>query len=669
MTRPRRSLFVKYFVTLFVAVVVPLMLGSATEAWFAFRDNRLDLDEILQVEARSAADRMQAFTDGIRDQLGWVVQFPWTQGEDDRRRIDGLRLLQQVPAIVSLSMIDPTGTERVFVSRVSMNRTGRGADMSEDPAVVGVRANRVWYGPVHYQRDSEPYMRIAVAGNRAAAGIVVADINLKLIWDIIAAIKIGDTGHALVVDDSGRLIAHPDISLVLRSGAGAEDFDRLKSVVSAANGSAVATTGEDGKPVVALSVRAANVGWTVIAEQPVIEAFESIRAALWRSLILIGLGIVFALVLAYWRACRMWGPIRQLEDGVERIGMGQFDHRIRIKSHDELEQLAIRFNQMAEELATSQQKSERISRLKQFLAPQVAELVEHSDQGLLDGQRREVVAIFGDLRGFTAFSARAKPDAILAVLREYYEAIGAVTARHEATLIRFAGDGVMVLVNAPVACENPAQRGVRLAIDMQAAVQSLAAAWNADGCAIGFGVGVAMGPATVGTLGYHGRLDYTAIGNVVNLASRLCGLADDAQILLDPVVTEHVRDSIALASIGERPIKGYDHALEVFAVVRTYAPIPAPRSSLHRTRTCDPPRRDVAERWSLQQRTPAELDIGSVTAAMPGELRYAHRLEPMVPLCRKFLDLRELQGRRFAFPDDFRPLAFLWQHHHRSCDC
>ena len=256
----------KYFVTLFVAVVMPLMLGSATEAWFAFRDNRFDLNELLQVEARSAADRIQAFTDGIRDQLGWVVQFPWTQGEDDRRRIDGLRLLQQVPAIVSLSMVDPSGTERVFVSRVSMNRTGRGADMSADPAVVGARANRVWYGPVHYQRDSEPYMRIAVAGNRAAAGIVVADINLKLIWDIIAAIKIGDTGHALVVDDTGRLIAHPDISLVLRSGAGAGDFDRLKSVVSAANGSAVTTTGEDGKPVVALSVRAPNVGWTVIAE-------------------------------------------------------------------------------------------------------------------------------------------------------------------------------------------------------------------------------------------------------------------------------------------------------------------------------------------------------------------------------------------------------------------
>jgi adenylate cyclase len=572
-TRPRRPLFFKYFVTLFVAVVVPLILGAASEAWFGYRDQRLHLNEILQVEGRSAADRIQTFIDGIRDQLGWVVQFPWSQGEDDRRRIDALRLLQQVPAIVSIALVDQTGTERVFVSRLRLNRTGRGADMSADPAVVGARANGVWYGPVQYQHDSEPYMRIAVAGNRAAAGIVIAHINLKLIWDVIASIKIGDTGHALVLDDSGRLIAHPDISLVLRGGAGSGDFNRLKSVVSAANGSAVATTGNQGEPVVALSVRTANVGWTVIAQQPVLEAFESIRSALWRSLVLIGMGAIVAFALAYWLARRMSGPIRQLEDGVERIGTGQFDHRITIASGDELEQLAIRFNQMAEELSVSQQKSERINRLKQFLAPQVAELVEHSDQRLLDGQRREVVAIFGDLRGFTAFSAHAEPDAVMAVLREYYEAVGAVTTRHEATLIRFAGDGVMVLVNAPVACENPAHHGLRLAIDMQVAVQSLANSWYAGGCAMGFGVGIAMGPATVGTVGYEGRLDYTAIGNVVNLASRLCGSADDAQILVDPLVAQRVKDSIALVSVGERTIKGYDHPLQVFAVARSHATI------------------------------------------------------------------------------------------------
>jgi adenylate cyclase len=572
-TRPRRPLFVKYFVTLFVAVVVPLMLGAVSDAWFDYRDQRLHLNEVLQVESRSAADRIETFIDGIRDQLGWVVQFPWTQGEEDRRRIDALRLLQQVPAIASIALVDQTGTLRVFVSRLRLNRTGGGTDVSADPAVVGARANGLWYGPVQYQRDSEPYMRIAVAGNRAATGLVIAEINLKLIWDIIAAIKIGDTGHALVLDDSGRLIAHPDISLVLRGGAGSGEFNRLNSIVSAAGGSAVATTGDEGKRVVALSVRTRNLGWTVIAQQPVLEAFESIRAALRRSLVLIAIGAIVAVVLAYWLAHRMSGPIRQLEEGVERVGIGQFDHRITISSGDELEQLANRFNQMAGELSVSQQKTERINRLKQFLAPQVAELVEYSDQRLLDGQRREVVAIFADLRGFTAFSMHAEPDVVMAVLREYYAALGAVMTRHQATLIRFAGDGVMVLVNAPVACENPAHHGLQLAMDMQVAVQSLANSWSAAGCSMGFGVGIAMGPATVGTVGYEGRLDYTAIGNGVNLASRLCGLAHDAQILVDPVVAEKVKGAVALVSLGERTIKGYDDPLQVFAVARGNAGI------------------------------------------------------------------------------------------------
>jgi adenylate cyclase len=573
MTRPRRSLFFKYFVTLFVAVVVPLMLGAASEAWFGYRDQRLHLNEVLQAESRSAAERIQDYIDGIRDQLGLAVQFPWIEGQDDRHRIDALRLLQQMPAIVSIALVDQTGTERVFASRVSLNRIGRGADMSADPAVVGARDSKVWYGPVRYQHDSEPYMRIAVAGNLASAGIAIADINLKLIWDVIAAIKIGDTGHALVVDDSGRLVAHPDISRVLRGGAGSGDFNRLRSVVDAANGSAVVTTGDDGKPVVALSVRAANVGWTVIAQQPVLEAFESIRAALWRSLALITIGALLAFALAYCLARRMSGPIRQLENGVERVGAGQFDHRITIASGDELEQLANRFNQMAAELAVSRQKSERIDRLKRFLAPQVAELVEHSDQRLLDGQRREVVAIFGDLRGFTGFSARVEPDAVMAVLGEYYAAVGAVITRHEATLIRLAGDGVMVLLNAPVICDNPAHRGLRLAIDMQVAVQSLANRWRARGYGVGFGVGIAMGPATVGTVGYEGRLDYTAIGSVVNLASRLCALADDAEVLVDAVIAERAKDNVALVPLGKRIIKGFDHALQVFAVARSDAAV------------------------------------------------------------------------------------------------
>jgi adenylate cyclase len=564
---PRSSLFVKYFVTLFIAVVVPLLLGAASEAWFGYRGQRAALNELLQAESRSAADRIQTFIDGIRDQLGWVVQLPWTAGEHERHRIDALRLLRQVPAISSITLVDEMDRERAFISRQDVNRVGLGASLAADPAVRGAHGSKVWFGPVRYESDSEPYMTIAVAGNRAAAGIAIADINLKLIQEVIAAIKIGETGHAFVIDDSGRLIAHPDISQVLRGNAASEGFGSLRAAVAAANGKAVVTSDADGRAAIATSARTAGVDWTVIAQQPVAEAFAPIRAALWRSLALLVVGTLFAISLAWWLAHRMSGPIRQLEDGVQRIGAGQFDHRIEMSSGDELEQLANRFNDMAGELAASKEKSERISRLKRFLAPQVAELVEDSgNQALLNGQRREVVAIFGDLRGFTAFSAHAEPEIIMGVLSEYYAALGSVITRHQATLTGFAGDGLMVLVNAPLECDEPALRGVRLAVDMQTAVQGLIVGWRVEGHTIGFGVGIAMGPATVGTVGYEGRIDYTAIGGVINLASRLCGAAVDAQILLDPILAGAVGGAIGLESIGERAIKGYDQPMRIFAV-------------------------------------------------------------------------------------------------------
>src|SRR5215470_5411407 len=124
MIRPRRSLFIKYFLTLFVTVVLPLTIGTVGEAWFSYRDQRLHLSEVLQLESRSAAGKIEAFVDGIGDQLGWVVQFPWMEADDGQRRIDALRLLQQVPAIPSLVLLDQTGTERVSVSRLRLNRSG-----------------------------------------------------------------------------------------------------------------------------------------------------------------------------------------------------------------------------------------------------------------------------------------------------------------------------------------------------------------------------------------------------------------------------------------------------------------------------------------------------------------------------------------------------------------
>jgi adenylate cyclase len=185
---------------------------------------------------------------------------------------------------------------------------------------------------------------------------------------------------------------------------------------------------------------------------------------------------------------------------------------------------------------------------------------------MLDGQRIDVVVVFGDLRGFTAFSAHAEPDTIMGVLGEYYEALGAIVARHGATLTNFSGDGIMVLVNAPLPCPDPALRAVAMAVEMQTVAQALIAGWHARGHRLGFGVGLAMGPATVGRIGSESRLDYTAIGNVVNLASRLCSSAEDGQILVDPTAAEAVCNRIRLTLLGTRPLKGYDQQVAVFAV-------------------------------------------------------------------------------------------------------
>jgi class 3 adenylate cyclase len=435
---------------------------------------------------------------------------------------------------------------------------------------VGARSARTWYGEVSYYRGSEPYLTVAIAGNRPSVGIVVAEINLKLIWDVISAIRVGQSGTAFVLDAPGRLIAHPDISLVLR---GADDatlrpFQTIRAAVMTAGGVATGLDGQ-GKAIAAAAAPVPGLNWSVVVEQPLSEAFGPIYAALWRTAGLLLAGSALAVLLAFWLARRMTGPIRLLQQGTERVGAGDFDHRIEIRSGDELQRLAESFNTMAGELALSQERQERIAKLKRFLAPQVAELVDRrGDDSVLDGRRAEVVAVFCDLRGFTAFSAKAAPEEVMSVLSEYYEALGHIITRFEATLTSFSGDGLMVLVNAPVAVPEPALRALDMAVEMQVTVQSIIEGWRARGHRMGFGVGLAMGQATVGRIGNESRSDYTAIGSVVNLASRLCSSAADGEILLDATAYEAVADRRPVTPQGLQMVKGYDEALPVFAAAR-----------------------------------------------------------------------------------------------------
>ncbi len=566
--RPRRSLFWKYFRALFAAVVGPLLIAGGSEAWLGYDDQRARLNDLLDAEARLASAKIQDFLEIIHGQMSWAVQLPLDDRVDDRRRIDALRVLRQVPAIESLAVLDAAGKERLYVSRIGLNRIESGADYAETPAVVGARSDRIWFGPVTFQDGSEPFMTIAVAGNRSAAGVAVAQVNLKFIWEVIAAIRVGRTGDAFVLDRPGRLIAHPDLSLVLRADEAAQRPLRALRAAILERPSGQAAAGKDtaGKTVMAAMVKIPGVDWSVIVKQPLGEAFAPIQAALWRTGALLVGGTALAAALAYWLTRRMVEPIRVLEDGVRRIGAGQLDYRIRLATGDEFERLANRANAMANELSISQERAARIDRLKRFLPPQVAELIDRGgNDRVLDGRRVEVVVVFCDLRDFTAFSGQAAPDAIIGVLREYYDALERVASDHGATLVNFFGDGVMLMLNAPVATPEPALRAINMARDMQREVQALLVGWRALHPRLGFGMGLAMGPATVGRIGSEGRLNYTAIGTVVNLASRLCSSAEDREILIDRAAADAIGARVKLVELEPRTLKGFDKPVPVFA--------------------------------------------------------------------------------------------------------
>lgn len=568
--KPRLSLFKKYFLAFFIAVTIPLLANGAVEAWFGYRDQRATIYARLKVEATAAAAEIRGFLDAIRDQMQWTVQLPWTPDSVERHRIDALRLLRQIPALVDVALIDGNGVERVRVSRIGEDVIESGIDRSAELEVAGARANGVWYGPVTLNRGSEPYMKVAIAGNRRAVGVVVAEINLTLIWNIVSAIRVGETGDAIVVDGDSRLVAHPNIALVLR-GSDPVMTARLKALadaVQSGGGEPVTMEGANGRDVLAAMAPVAGVAWRVFVEQPVAEAYAPIHAAMLRTLFLMLAGAALAAALAFLLARRMTGPIQLLEEGAARIGAGRFDMPIKISTGDELEQLAGRFNTMAGELALSQERSERIARLKRFLSPQVAEIVERSGDGdMLEARIADVVVIFCDLRGFTSFSAKAQPEEIMRVLNQYHEVVGACISRSDATLTHFSGDGMMILLNAPVACPNsPVVRGIQLARQMQASVQELIIGWRADGHQIGFGIGVARGRATVGRIGYEGRFDYTAIGNVVNLASRLCSAAQDGQILIEENVVADAGAAVTIRALPPLAVKGLEAPVAVYEI-------------------------------------------------------------------------------------------------------
>jgi signal transduction histidine kinase len=334
-----------------------LVVSALVEIYFSYRENKAALSQIQREKALAAAARIEQFVRELEHQLAWIAQTPWgARGVSlDQRRLDSLRLLRHAPAVTEVSHYDPTGHEQLRVSRLAMDVVGSNTDFSEDPKFKQAIARKTYFSAVYFRKESEPYMTISLAGTGEDAGVVAAEANLKFIWDVVSALKVGEGGRAYVVDAQSRLIAHPDISLVLQktdvSGL-PQVHDARANLANAQGVPAEATFGRSlqGKEVLSASATIEPLGWLVFVDLPIEEAFGPIYASVQRTVVLLLVGLAISAVASLFLVRRMVSPIQTLQAGAARIGAGALDHRIEVKGSDELGALAGEFNRMAEQL-------------------------------------------------------------------------------------------------------------------------------------------------------------------------------------------------------------------------------------------------------------------------------------------------------------------------------
>ena len=351
-----RSLFAKAALSFVAVVAVPLLLLGGTGLWFSAREQRAAVDGLLNARSDAAAERIASFVAGIQSQLAWATHLPWDAGSDFAlHRRDALRVLRQAPAITDLALIDGDGRERLSVSRLALDRAESGAQRGAERAFVEALAHRAYHGPVSFRRETEPFMTLAVAGPRREMGVAVAEVNLKFVWDVVRAIRVGEAGRAWVADARGRLIAHPDMSFVLSNPDVARRVQNLVATLDAAakRGEPVVLEGLRGDRVQAAHAIAQPMGWHVVLELPEHEAQAPLRRSVERALWVALGSCALALAVALWLARRLVRPIRTLTHGASQLGSGALDVRLDLRTGDELEALGRQFNTMAQALQAS----------------------------------------------------------------------------------------------------------------------------------------------------------------------------------------------------------------------------------------------------------------------------------------------------------------------------
>lgn len=786
----REGLFAKYVMSLVGLVVFVLAVNGATETWISYRATKTTLIDAMSEKADATAKRIDQSIFELERQISWVTRASVVTLE--QRRSDYAQLLNQISAVSQLSQLNGQGRELLRLSRTAI-AVNSNTDFSKDPRFTETVARGVSFSPAFFA-DNQPFMSIAVAHSGFNAGVTVADIDLRFLSDFLGDTQVGKNTFAYVVDPKGEVLATssrgPDVG---------KDLSKLPQVAAlmTPDGQPLGSgTDADGHSVLTASSTVPKLGWIVYFEQPTAQALAPIRDQLVRSALLIGLGLLIAILAGTVLARRMLVPIEALRDGARRLGAGDFSQRIDVHTKDELEELADQFNSMAGQLGqtyaeleakvqertrdlaqsiselkvleevgravsssldlnavlptvaaraleitradavliygydadkrqfnlveadgidkslegqhrvideegsmlghaaakgepiaipnlnsaadnllrniaieagfqavlvvplvdqqgalgalvvlrreagafpqsliglmrtfahqsvlamrnarlftevdqqgrelaaanavvreqadklkeqTEQLRNwnrsleervekqlgeiERIRKLERFLAPQVAQLIASSDghDTLLNSHRGEVTVVFCDLRGFSAFTETTEPEEAMNVLREYHAALGELIFRYEGTLDRYAGDGVMILFNAPIQFEDHTKRAVKMACEMRDVIGALTEKWRNRGHSLGFGIGIALGYATLGQIGFEQRLEYAAIGSVTNLASRLCDEAKANQIVVSRRVYGVVQEWVDAAPLDDLVLKGFNHPVLAMEILR-----------------------------------------------------------------------------------------------------
>jgi signal transduction histidine kinase len=373
------SLAMKLALALVGLVSLVLVINGIVSMWLGYNEAKAVALRVQNEKAQSAAERVNGFVSDIENQIGWTTRAEWSRVGLEQQRYDFIRLLRQAPAITEISYLDRIGKEQLKLSRLEPDAIGSQKDFAEEEKFKRAVADKVWFSPVYFRRGSEPYMTIAVAHAGRNPGVTVAEVNLKLVWDVISAIRVGEKGYAFVVDRGGHLIAHPDLSLVLRDVNLSHMPQVAQALTHPSEPASIqhAAKSLEGAEVLTASAPIARLGWIVLVQVPETEALAPVRSSLIQTSALLALGLFLAAVVGSLLARRMVVPIKRLQLGAERLGSGDLSQRITIRTGDEIEDLAKRFNSMATRVQESYETleakvEERTTDLNEALRQQTA---------------------------------------------------------------------------------------------------------------------------------------------------------------------------------------------------------------------------------------------------------------------------------------------------------